>query len=388
MTEFTKFSIEERVDYYLGPANKNKFNFNFNTKTQQCFWSDENNTFIYEETGRGFHKKWIVDKDFSETQFLDESRDNPIAKVYDIDAYIKPIITLFESDSYFLDKKFLARFGDVFFSIPIPVITKTRPTKYLKGNDFTVNIKNQQNESITIYKTCNVIINLDKDRHWHTPISEVKKHDIPFNNKTNKLFWRGGFTGFGWGQVATSRPSRKTLCEKFSRHPNKLIDIAPCGIMPITNSQKGIIGGGDWSYTGRTAEEGWGDVWVRGANITPIKEQLKFRFLISIEGGDIATNLKWILYSNSVPLMAKPTMCSWLMEDKLEPWIHYVPLDDQFDDLEEKYTWCLNNLDKCEEIAINGKKYIEQFLDGEREAEITNLVLRKYVDNVTINLIN
>ena len=23
MTEFTKFSIEERVDYYLGPANKN-----------------------------------------------------------------------------------------------------------------------------------------------------------------------------------------------------------------------------------------------------------------------------------------------------------------------------------------------------------------------------
>ena len=61
--------------------------------------------------------------------------------------------------------------------------------------------------------------------------------------------------------------------------------------------------------------------------------------------------------------------------------------DDQFDDLEEKYEWCLNNLDKCEEIAKNGKKYIEQFLDEEREAKITNLVLRRYVDNVKINLI-
>ena len=374
MTEH--LGIEERVDYYLGPSNKKKFNLRFNTKTQQCFWSDENNTSMYEEIGRLFHKKWIVDKDFSETQFLDESRDNPIAKVYDIDAYIKPIITLFESDPYFLDKKFLARFGDVFFSIPIPVICKTRPTKYLKGCSVIIpNIKNQQNESITTYETCNVIINLEKDRHWDIPIDEVKKHDIPFHEKNNKLIWRGGFTGFGWGECSSSRPSRKILCEKFSAHWWSDIDIGPIGILPSTPEQIGCIPSKVWTYNGKIKTH------------LSISTQLRSKFIISIEGGDVATNLKWILYSNSVPLMTKPTMCSWLMEDKLEPGVHYVLLDDQFDDLEEKYEWCLNNLDKCEEIAKNGKKYIEQFLDEEREAKINNLVLRRYVDNVKINLI-
>ena len=49
---------------------------------------------------------------------------------------------------------------------------------------------------------------------------------------------------------------------------------------------------------------------LKTKNVITIKEQLKSKFLISVEGGDVATNLKWILYSNSTPLMAKPTMAS------------------------------------------------------------------------------
>jgi hypothetical protein len=115
-----------------------------------------------------------------------------------------------------------------------------------------------------------------------------------------------------------------------------------------------------------------------------IEEQLKSKFLISVEGGDVATNLKWMMYSNSVVLMPSPTMCSWFMEDTLQPWVHYIPLETEFDDLEEKYEWCLNNLEKCEEIANNGKKFVEQFLDTEKENKIINMVLREYVDNVNI----
>ena len=42
--------------------------------------------------------------------------------------------------------------------------------------------------------------------------------------------------------------------------------------------------------------------------------------------------------------MLKPIICSWLMEDKLVHWIHYIPINDDFSDLQEKYTWCLNNI--------------------------------------------
>jgi hypothetical protein len=107
-----------------------------------------------------------------------------------------------------------------------------------------------------------------------------------------------------------------------------------------------------------------------------------------LEGGDVATNLKWMLYSNSVVLMPEPTMVSWLMEDKLRPWVHYVPLSKDFVDLEEKYEWCKLNMEKCEEIALNGKMYIEQFLDKERENKITSLVLKEYTNNVSNIIVN
>jgi|APGre2960657444_1045066.scaffolds.fasta_scaffold160485_2 hypothetical protein len=33
-------------------------------------------------------------------------------------------------------------------------------------------------------------------------------------------------------------------------------------------------------------------------------------------------------------------MCSWLMEDRLEPWVHYVPVAPDFSNLTEAVDWC------------------------------------------------
>lgn len=340
-------SVDERVKYYTN--NLEEIIINFDVSKQHAFWYDNsNNKHIYEEQGRAFHKMWLVNKNFNENYFINNSEGNPIIQ-YDVNAYVKPMIKKFKSDVYFKDKTFLTRFGDVFFSIPIPVITKTRPS--------IIKYKNSKN-------TKNVLINLDRNRHWNLPISKVKRYDIPFKNKNNKIIWRGGFTGFGWDpNNPTLRPNRKTLCENYHDCSNPLIDIGPVGSNPYPSI---------FTYSGKIK------------NYIDISIQLKSKFIISVEGGDVATNLKWILYSNSIPLMAQPTMCSWLMEENLKPWVHYVPLNDQFDDLEEKYNWCLKNLDKCEEIAKNGKKYIEQFLDENREKKITNLVLRNYADKVKI----
>ncbi len=115
-----------------------------------------------------------------------------------------------------------------------------------------------------------------------------------------------------------------------------------------------------------------------------IKNQLKYKYLISIEGNDVATDLKWKLYSNSVIFMKKPTVVSWLMEDKLKPYIHYIPIAEDFSDLEEKYIWAIKNDDKCFEISQNAKYYIEQFLDEENEIKIQCEILKKYFENLII----
>jgi hypothetical protein len=46
---------------------------------------------------------------------------------------------------------------------------------------------------------------------------------------------------------------------------------------------------------------------------------------------------------------------------KLEPYVHFIPINNDGSDLVEKYNWCINNLNKCEEIANNGKIYMEKY---------------------------
>ncbi|TIP49593.1 MAG: lipopolysaccharide biosynthesis protein, partial [Mesorhizobium sp.] len=63
-----------------------------------------------------------------------------------------------------------------------------------------------------------------------------------------------------------------------------------------------------------------------------IEQQRRYRYIVSLEGNDVATNLKWIMSSNSLCLMPEPTYETWFAEAKVEPNIHYVPLQRDFSD--------------------------------------------------------
>ena len=65
-----------------------------------------------------------------------------------------------------------------------------------------------------------------------------------------------------------------------------------------------------------------------------IAKELKYKYLLSLEGNDVSSSLKWMLYSNSVVFMRNPRIVSWIMEDHLEPYIHYIPLNDDFNNNE------------------------------------------------------
>ena len=90
------------------------------------------------------------------------------------------------------------------------------------------------------------------------------------------------------------------------------------------------------------------------------------------------------MYSNSLVLMPKPTICSWFMEDKLINGKHYIEIKNDFSDLEEKYNWCCNNLDRCKEIVQNAKKYVRQFLNEENENKIIKKIIEIYIETVKI----
>lgn len=109
-----------------------------------------------------------------------------------------------------------------------------------------------------------------------------------------------------------------------------------------------------------------------------IKEHLDYKFIMALEGNDVASNLKWVMSSNSLAVMTKPTCETWFMEGTLIPDYHYVEVKEDFSDLEEKLQYYISHPDKAEEIIRNAHEFVRQFQDKKRETLISLLVLEKY----------
>ena len=109
-----------------------------------------------------------------------------------------------------------------------------------------------------------------------------------------------------------------------------------------------------------------------------IAEHLKYKFILSLEGNDVATNLKWIMSSNSVAVMTRPKYETWFMEGRLIPDFHYILIKDDFSDLEEKLNYYIQNTGEAKAIIHNANTYIKQFFNKEQEDMISMLVLQKY----------
>jgi len=221
-------------------------------------------------------------------------------------------------NSYFKNNnKILFEYGDVNYSIDQPIICKTRPIKC----------------------NSNIILPLNINRHWENVIT-FKLNDIPFQKKKPIGFWRGATIGSSDNEKKELRPgNRFDLMKKWFNKDN-LIDIGFSEVIQ-TNTEY-------YKYLKEKCNIG---------------KFLEYKYLISVEGNDVASGLKWNLYSNSLVLMPKPKIVSWFMEDHLEPGIHYILIKDDWSDLKEKIEWCEENQDKCLEIIKNANAYVQRFVD-------------------------
>ncbi|MFZ9035730.1 MAG: glycosyl transferase family 90 [Francisellaceae bacterium] len=233
------------------------------------------------------------------------------------------------NSAYVLDFKGLIRyfnrrlklnylFGDITHIPDIPVFVKSRPI----GDD-------NQNS---------LLLNLDSVRHFN-----FINDPLAFENKKNRACWRGACHG---------RPHRVKLLEKYYNHPK-------CNIGDSNKRMRG--------------EKTYKD-------FMSLSQQLSYKFLLSIEGTDVATNTKWIMSSNSLCFMPKPKFETWFMEGRLIPDYHYVLLDDDYENLEQKIDYYSKHTDEALEIIKNANEYVAQFKNKKRERLIGLLVMKKYFE--------
>lgn len=242
-------------------------------------------------------------------------------RLQDMQMFKSPKTYNFDTFEYsrFFNPSFKANllFGDVIHTPQVPTIQKSRP---IAGDNFNA-----------------VLLKLDKKRHFLF-VNDAK----PFATKRDLLI----------GRSAINQPHRERFMEMYFDHP--LCDL------------------------GQVNKTGGRPQWYKPK--ISISRHLDYKFILSLEGYDVATNLKWIMSSNSIAVMPRPKYETWFMEGRLIPNVHYILINDDYSDLEERLQYYITHTDEAQTIIDHANEYVKQFMDQRKEDLISLLVLKKYFD--------
>lgn len=116
--------------------------------------------------------------------------------------------------------------------------------------------------------------------------------------------------------------------------------------------------------------------WV--ADYLTIPQQLDYKFIACIEGNDVATNLEWVMSSNSIAVMPRPKYETWFMEGTLIPDYHYIEIKPDYSDMIEKLQFYIEHPKKAEEIIAHAHQFVREFQDMRTEKLIGLLTIQAY----------
>jgi hypothetical protein len=88
-----------------------------------------------------------------------------------------------------------------------------------------------------------------------------------------------------------------------------------------------------------------------------LEENFKHKYLLDIDGNTFSGRFVTFLHSGS--LIFKATIFTEYFRDWLQPYVHYIPVEMDLSDLEEKVQWALTHDAEAKQIALNGQTFAE-----------------------------
>ena len=96
------------------------------------------------------------------------------------------------------------------------------------------------------------------------------------------------------------------------------------------------------------------DTWINDVDM------IKYKYILDVDGNSCTWDATaWKMNSGSVIFKTASRWRQWFYDDYLE-WVHFVPINDDFSNLQEIFNWCENNPDKCEIIIKNAKQLFQK----------------------------
>lgn len=185
--------------------------------------------------------------------------------------------------------------------------------------------------------------------------------DCAWEDKIEKLVWRGASNSL---VKKHGKASRLELVEKYYNHPD-------CDIGFSRMTQKHELSDEELKKKGYIKE------------VLNFREQLRYKYLIYMEGNDFGSSEAWMHTSNSV-VFTHPNTVESIANFGLKPWVHYVPIKEDLSDLPEKIDWCRKNDVEAKRIVTNSANFTLRLFNSKRELEIRKKIIQIYQSNLKI----
>ena len=214
-----------------------------------------------------------------------------------------------------------------------------------------------------------VPVNVGRHFKW---VPRALRDPWSYDRKLSVALWRGVSTSECWeldSKLIVNRPecARRNLAVRWSLDNSTNIDVGITDMVQLPP---------DAEINFRALVK----------SSMHIKQMLKYKYIISVEGNDVATNLKWALASNSVVLMPPPTRESFILEGLLQPWVHYVPLQHNMEDLIAKIDYCERNVSHCRQISKASTQYMQAFSSRGKLFHLGARVYEKHFEKLAMRI--
>ncbi len=189
--------------------------------------------------------------------------------------------------------------------------------------------------------------NLERQMH------EIRQFWVLWEDKSDSVWWGGALTGDRWKTEAPRTLTRREVLCHFRENPCDRVNIQLTDVPASSDAPLGIEPG-----TGFTK-----------------REAFSHKCLLLLPGNDVPSGLSWYFAGNSVVLMPRPHL-DHILYFELQPWEHYVPVDNDPRDILVKLQWVMENQARARKIVENSHERLRWFC-GPEYLWACNEVLRR-----------
>ncbi len=199
-------------------------------------------------------------------------------------------------------------------------------------------------------------------RRSRRSISKANKRlKYSWKNKQEIAFWRGGTTGNGPYQM-----------DNWFNHPRSKLAL-------LTKYYPDLIDSGFTTYAGvepLVKQEMENN--LTSVSWTVHKDHLKYKYLV-VPDGNTCTYPRYYLglFSNSAVIKQDSDQIQWFYR-ALEPFVHYLPVENDFSNLPEQIQWARENDDKMKCISKNATEFVNQNLLPQHLHDYVEALLIEY----------